>query len=1239
MIAITVVASLVAYAWISGYIGGTTVKTGNSIQIQSFVGDTTAAGNLLIYVQNVGQGAVSLSHSGAVYVNDSLVAIYQPSDDPVSVPEGQTVAITVQPPGYHQGDYVRIKVVTTGGTSGQVTGTGNSGSVSGFTANVSPAGPLTLGAGVPQTFTASCSGNVGSLSYQWYLDGGPVSGQTASTYAHTTALGLHTVYVRITDSAVPPATVQSNTVSITVAGPATHFAVSGYPASVTAGTAHLVTVEALDALNNRATSYAGSVSITSSDVDADLPANGPLTSGLGTFSVTLNTVGTQSIIATDTVTPSITGTQSGITVTASVNPATHFAVSDYPASVTAGTAHSVTVEALDASNNRATSYAGTVHITSSDGAALLPANGPLTSGIGTFSVTLNTVSPPTVSITATDTVTPSITGTQSGITVTAASVLDHFDFSSIGVTQIVNTDFSITITAKDGSNNPYTGSIGTGTLAVSPTGTVSPSTVTFTAGVATMTVKIGEVHLTAVALTVSADSKSGTSTTFIVNPDALHHFTITGYPTSVTAGSSFGSSYNVVVTAYDQYGNVKTNYVGTVTFTSSDPSPGLPSPTAFTGGDNGAHTFAGTLFTLNTVGTGTQTITVTDGAVSVTTNPITVNAAPVGITFTANGLGTDTGTATVLTLGGTPYTYAQLPVTVNWVPGSDHIIEAASPVAGGSGIQYVWASWSDTGTRTHQYTTPSGSATVTANYGTQYQVTFDQIGLSGDASGTVLTVGSTTYTQGQLPLTGIWVDDGTTFSYAATVDVSGGTKQYAWTSNSGGLTSPIHSTGSVNGNYKIQWLCTFARGNIGSDAIGTVLTVGSTTYTYAQLPQTNIWVDDNTAYSYTSTVGAGTGKQYALTGTAGLATPIHGTGTVTPTYKTQYQVTFAVSPSGAGSITTPATSPQWYDAGQTGISIAASATGSNTFYNWSAPTGSATFNNQYSASTAMTISASGGFTVTANFVHYVDSNTAVHDIPNNGTHSNFNDMKNVGTYDTLAEGNVNGAESWVSPTGYTSSTWSNEANAYDGNTGTYASNDFGTYAWSDWLTLTYPPTTGNKLRYWVNTEDYRINNMQIDVYNTATSSWVTVYTSNPTTGSWLNVTFTSTMTTNSMRIRFYDNYYNYRTAYVYEMSILSVPTLNYQLDQEVQFTGATGYNQLQIQTGAFSGSENIIVQYWTGSTWANVGTTGMLTANSLNTFSVTVTGGSLQLRFIDETRTGDTTANTWQIDYVRLATA
>ena len=103
-------------------------------------------------------------------------------------------------------------------------------------------------------------------------------------------------------------------------------------------------------------------------------------------------------------------------------PATHFTVTA-PSSAVTGTPISVTVVALDASNNLATSYAGTVHFTSSDGAAALPANSTLTSGIRTFSVTLNTSG--TQTITATDTVTGTINGTSGPIVVTAAVVTNN----------------------------------------------------------------------------------------------------------------------------------------------------------------------------------------------------------------------------------------------------------------------------------------------------------------------------------------------------------------------------------------------------------------------------------------------------------------------------------------------------------------------------------------------------------------------------------------------------------------------------------------------------------------------------------------------------------------------------------------------------------------------------------------------------------------------------------------------
>jgi hypothetical protein len=96
-------------------------------------------------------------------------------------------------------------------------------------------------------------------------------------------------------------------------------------------------------------------------------------------------------------------------------PATKLSVSA-PGSATSGTAFSVTVTALDANNNRVPTYTGTVHLTSTNGTATLPGNSTLTNGQGVFSVTLKTG---TWTVTATDTVTGSITGTSANIAVAA----------------------------------------------------------------------------------------------------------------------------------------------------------------------------------------------------------------------------------------------------------------------------------------------------------------------------------------------------------------------------------------------------------------------------------------------------------------------------------------------------------------------------------------------------------------------------------------------------------------------------------------------------------------------------------------------------------------------------------------------------------------------------------------------------------------------------------------------------
>jgi hypothetical protein len=97
-------------------------------------------------------------------------------------------------------------------------------------------------------------------------------------------------------------------------------------------------------------------------------------------------------------------------------PAIHFLVSG-PANVDSGVGFSLTITALDASNNAVTTYAGKIHFTSTDPHALLPPDSTLVSGAGTFGVTLAV--PGAQTITGTDTATTSITGSSKSIDVGA----------------------------------------------------------------------------------------------------------------------------------------------------------------------------------------------------------------------------------------------------------------------------------------------------------------------------------------------------------------------------------------------------------------------------------------------------------------------------------------------------------------------------------------------------------------------------------------------------------------------------------------------------------------------------------------------------------------------------------------------------------------------------------------------------------------------------------------------------
>jgi len=304
--------------------------------------------------------------------------------------------------------------------------------------------------------------------------------------------------------------------------------------------------------------------------------------------------------------------------------ATHFLMTA-PGTAVAGTTFSVTVTAQDATNSTVPGYTGTVHFTSTDGQAILPADYTFVAGdngVHTFSVTLGTLGNQTV--TATDSVTNSITGTSGTIAVSPGAAT-HFSVTGAPASITAGVAFSVTVTAKDSFNNTATGYAGTVHFTSGDPQAVLPgnSTLTSGAGVFSVTLKTAGLQTVFVSDTVNGSINGGSSVITVTNA-AASKYSLTSPPTATV-----GVNFTVRLVAQDQFNNTAMNYAGTVHFTTSDGGVGviLPGDYTFLAGDNGQKIFTNA-FRLQTAGA--QTITATDkanGSITVTNNITVTNDA------------------------------------------------------------------------------------------------------------------------------------------------------------------------------------------------------------------------------------------------------------------------------------------------------------------------------------------------------------------------------------------------------------------------------------------------------------------------------------------------------------------------------------------------------------------------------------------------------------------------------------
>ncbi len=481
-----------------------------------------------------------------------------------------------------------------------------------------------------------------------------------------TATGLETVSDTLT---VKAGAMNKFGVAITTTAPKANGSTCS-AASPTAGTSQCwidgepiaVKVTAEDAEGNTVTGYTGTMTLAGSDNDAVTYATASATNytfttandGVKTFAVKLQ--GCEELISTDTepcsdlltaadtTTSSEKGTTTALVVPGSVVRLVLAAPSSYKTAtgIVSGASTVYTTTPENSYGEPVAPFTDKIHFSSSDEWAQLPSSEPYTYGNGNAAeqdnITLHT--PGNETITVKDLTTKTITASTVVIKVTAGNA-DHLDIFADDNAEDGQT-IPVTVAVMDSSDFPVTtGYTNTVTLTSTATNTSYNQTLTHTLtdGVHTFDVPVTGCTSGTCTMTFSAadDANSAhvSQVSFVVHvtPGAVTQFAvIAGGSTAKAPGNATAGTEvtGVSVAAENQYGDIVSDYTGTVHFTSTDPDADLPANFTFNGGpdtsttcgsslkitcDNGWGVFNATNeatapgeITFNTAGT--QTITV-----------------------------------------------------------------------------------------------------------------------------------------------------------------------------------------------------------------------------------------------------------------------------------------------------------------------------------------------------------------------------------------------------------------------------------------------------------------------------------------------------------------------------------------------------------------------------------------------------------------------------------------------------
>ncbi|HMC68560.1 MAG TPA: hypothetical protein VKJ07_05345, partial [Mycobacteriales bacterium] len=436
---------------------------------------------------------------------------------------------------------------------------------------------------------------------------GSATSGTKQFSATMATAGAHTLSVADTASS----SIRGGLIVQVSPGAAASYQLSSLPATTTAGSPIAVTVTARDAHGNVATGETSSAHFSTGEATDVLPADPAFSAGVLSVSVSLLKAGTRALTVSQ-----VGGSLQAVSANVQVNPAAaaSLALGGAGAS-TAGDAVSFTATAHDAYGNQATGYAAIVHVTSSDGQAVTPADFAAAGGAANFQVTFKTTGLQTVQIG------DGSISTSSSVTVSAAAAVS-LAVSDVPASANAGDSLPANVTAKDLYGNVAPTYAGTVSFTTDGDGKAAlPASYAFTPGDGgrhTFSFALGTTGTW--KLGVSDGHFSATSAGTLVSPGAVDRFVIAGLPLSAHAGDALSA----LITAKDRFGNTATSYAGTLHSVLTDTAAPVVS-------DKQASAGSATIsFTLVTVGK--QSIIVSDAAFSSLSSSSELEVTPAAAT-------------------------------------------------------------------------------------------------------------------------------------------------------------------------------------------------------------------------------------------------------------------------------------------------------------------------------------------------------------------------------------------------------------------------------------------------------------------------------------------------------------------------------------------------------------------------------------------------------------------------------